>query len=304
MAPVVNSSVLRPGDTSKPDPFTICLVANPALEAPWESGQFITDAMPGDAAAFDAAVNYVVNCIFGALPGQAERFLADPRLGPKIRVVSLRVTGLPPEDAHALVGEASNLEALAPRRTPMAAFVRRFDVDADVIFAISASTAFERARASAYAATDDDAGPGVPFELDGVQMSHRHRSEIPGTIALHHTTRSLTPLHEFSHALGSFTNGEITDLYEDSSPAVNCRTGRPIPGHFATLDGRAFASDMQRDGIGYPASWQSFHCELIDPGNPSVMDDYREAPNNVLDCQHDAITRRFLTDRLLAKVGR
>jgi len=302
MPPVVNSSVLRPGNTTKPDPFTICLVANPAIEAPWESGQFIADAMPGDAAAFDAAVNYAVDCLFGALPGQAERFLADPRLGPNIKVVSLRVTGLPVEDANALIGEAQMLEAVVPRRTQMAAFVRRFEIEADVIFAISASLLYR--RASAYAATDDDASSGIPFVLDGVTKSHRHRSEIPGTIAMHQTTRSLTPLHEFGHALGSFTNGEITDLYSDSSPAVNCRRGRPIPNQFATLDGHAFASDHQRDGIGYPAHWQSFHCELLDPGNPSVMDDYRQATHSVLDCQHDAITRRFLTDRLLAKVGR
>src|SRR5207247_4595238 len=35
--------VIRAGDTVKPNPFTICIVANPALEAPWTSGQFMAD---------------------------------------------------------------------------------------------------------------------------------------------------------------------------------------------------------------------------------------------------------------------
>jgi hypothetical protein len=41
----------------------------------------------------------------------------------------------------------------------------------------------------------------------------------------------------------------------------------------------------------------------VDPANPAVMDDYTRA-GNALNCRHDAITRRFLVDRIVAKIGR
>jgi hypothetical protein len=65
----------------------------------------------------------------------------------------------------------------------------------------------------------------------------------------------------------------------------------------------AFVTDDVRDGLGYPATWQSFHCELVDPTNPAVMDDYTRA-GDALNCRHDAISRPFLVDRIVAKVGR
>ena len=301
MADNVDLRVLRPGDISKPNPYTICFVANPALESPWQSFSFIADVMPANAAAFDGAVQYAVDCLFGNLPGQAERFLADPRIGPFIRVVSLRVTGLPVNDPNALVGESVFGSLLAPRRTQMDAFVRRHGVVADIVVAVSLSTTFT--RESAFPTTDDDTGPGAPFQIDGIPFAHRHNFQIPGTIAMHATTRSITPLHEFGHAASSFTNGQVTDLYVDSTPALNCKQGRPIPAQFGTLDGDAFAADSARDSLGYPASWTSFHCELLDPAHPAVMDDYINSGHD-LACRHDAITRRFLMDRLIAKIGR
>jgi hypothetical protein len=41
--------------------------------------------------------------------------------------------------------------------------------------------------------------------------------------------RDLTPLHEFQHALGSYTNGQILDLYEPRESGINKRQGRPDP---------------------------------------------------------------------------
>src|SRR5215471_1565204 len=245
MAGNVDLQVLRPGAT-KPNPYTICLVANLAIEAPWQSFQFIPDSMPGNGPAFDAAVRYAIDCLFGNLPGQAEQLLAEPRIGPFVRIVSLRVTGLPVSDANALVGESVFGSLLAPRRTQMDAFVRSFGVTADVIFAISQSSTFT--RESAFPTTDDDSGPGDAFQLDGIGLAHRHLFTVPGTVAMHVTTRSITPLHEFGHAASSFTNGQITDLYVDSAPALNCKAGRPIPISFGTLDAFAFQSDPVRDG--------------------------------------------------------
>jgi hypothetical protein len=89
----------------------------------------------------------------------------------------------------------------------------------------------------------------------------------------------------------------------DSPPALNCKAGRPIPINFGTLDGSALVTDLQRAGLGYPPSWQSYHCELIDPAIPAVMDDYINS-GNALACRHDAITRQFLIERLLARIRR
>jgi hypothetical protein len=297
----VDLQVLRPGDTTKPNPYTICFVANPTLESPWQSFTFQADTMPNDGTLFDAAVRYSIDCLFGNIAGQAEQLLAVPQIAPFVRVVSLRVTGLPVSDLNSLVGESIFGSLLAPRRTQMAAFVRSFGVAADVIFAISQSPTFT--RESAFPATDDDAGPGDPFQLDGVTLFHRHNHSIPGTVALHVTSRSITPLHEFGHAASSFTNGQIMDLYVDSPPALNCKAGRPIPSNFGKFDITSLTTDFQRAGLGYPPNWRSYHCELIDPAYPAVMDDYINS-GNPLACRHDAITRRFLIDRLVAKIKR
>lgn len=53
MPPTHSVRIVRPGDISKNDPFTICVVANPALEAPLRSGQFIVDPITGARAEFD-----------------------------------------------------------------------------------------------------------------------------------------------------------------------------------------------------------------------------------------------------------
>lgn len=52
-----------------------------------------------------------------------------------------------------------------------------------------------------------------------------------------------------SHALSSFSNGGIVDLYVDEDEAVNNRRGRPIPEHFRDYDGMTIKSDAVRDGI-------------------------------------------------------
>jgi hypothetical protein len=301
VATSVDLRVLRAGDTAKPDPYTICFVANPVLEAPWQSFAVVADPMPANGAAFDAAVDYAMACLFGTLPGQAEHLLSDPQIAAFVRIVSLRVSGLPVTAANALVGESVLGHLLAPRRADMAAFVKRFDIDADVILAVSQSATYT--RESAFAATDDDAGPGAAFTVDGVTRFHRHRCLIPGTVALHASSRSLTPLHEFGHAASSFSNGQITDLYVDAPPALNCKAGRPIPLAFGSLQAAAYSTDSLRGGLGYPPAWLSYHCELIDPARPAVMDNYTTVVDP-LACCHDRITRQFLVDRVVAKIGR
>lgn len=296
------SQVLREGDTSKSDPFTILFIANPALEMPWNSGTFGVDPVTYDQQAFNTCVGYALDCLFGNLPGQRERLLADPAISAKVRVISVFRVGLTAEDQNALVAEDGVSNLLVARRGVFAQFIANLGLQADVVYAISQSAS--HTRASSWFTSDNDAGPGIDFVLDGVTRSHRFYNLTPGTVAIHTTARSLTPLHEFGHALSSYTNGAIVDLYVDNGPALNNKRGRPIPGQFATYSGDVLEADTSRAGIGYPSGWQSFHCELLDTESPAVMDNYFLASAGSEVCQHDKITREFLRDRLLAKLYR
>lgn len=299
--PVVR--VIMPGDTSKENPFTICIVANPALEAPWKSGHFVRDPINEAQADFDAAVEYVARVLFGRLPNQAETFLGEPGVAPGIRMLSLWTPGLEAAAENALVGEDESSDLLVSRRAAFIPFLQRYGLSADVVYAISSSQS--HVRASAWPASDDDARPGVPFSLDGRTLHHRFHARIPGTVALHTNSSSITALHEFGHALSSYSNGQIVDLYVDGPPGVNNKRGRPIPARFAVYQGTDLATDPTRNGLGYPDDWRSYHPALHDAAFPAVMDDYWQAPDGVPEhCRHDQLTRRFLLDRVRAKQER
>lgn len=295
--------IIRRGDTTKPNPFTICIAANPALEAPWGSNAFAADPISANQVAFDAAVQYVDTALFGALPNQREQFINDPTVAAKIRVVSIFVQGLSLSDSNALVAQDGVSNILVARRTAFTPFLARYGLYADVAYAVSGSKS--HTRASAWFTSDDDSRGGVNFTLDGASLSHRYHNLIPGTVAIHTSSNSLTALHEFGHALSSYSNGSVVDLYVDSGVGLNNKLGRPIPPAFGTYNAVAFNSDSVRDGLGYPPGWQSYHSELIDANVPAVMDDYWQAATHVPEhCQHDKITRQFLLDRLQAKVAR
>src|SRR4029453_13287883 len=193
-------------------------------------------------------------------------------IGPFVRIVSLRIPGLPATDANSLVAHDNVSSMLIARRAQFAAFLIAHGVKADVAYAVSASES--HSRASAWYTTDAGARPGVGFTLDGRTLSHRHWYRAPGTVAIHTSSSSLTALHEFQHAASSYTNGQITDLYVDSAPALNCKRGRPIPSTFCTYNGVAFGTDAARDGLGYPANWQSYNCALHAGGRAPVRADY------------------------------
>jgi hypothetical protein len=298
------SKTIRPGDTSKSNPFTIIIVSNPALEAPWNSGIFTIDPITSNQAAFDACVRYIDDSLFGKLPNQRERFMSDPAIEPKIQVLSLFVSGLPAQDLNSLAAQDGVSNMLVARRAVFTSFLAGFGLNvADVVYAVSGSLSHN--RASAWFTSDDDAGPGNGFTLDGVTLSHRHFNLVPGTVALHSTTTSLTAMHEFGHALSSYTNGSVVDLYVDSRAGLNNKRGRPIPPSFSVHNGSVLTSDAARNGLTYPAGWQSYHCELLDPSVPALMDNYWYASTGVPEhCRHDKITRQFLGDRLRAKIGR
>jgi hypothetical protein len=297
-------TVVRAGDTTKPDPFTILVVANPVLEMPLNSGNFASDPIVSNQAGFADCVRYVERSLFSALPGQADPMLSDPAIAPAVRMLSLFPTGLPAEAEFSFVAEddASD-ELLVARRTAIRDFLLDEGLVADIVYAISAS--LTHTRATAWFTSDDDASPGVPFTIDGVSMHHRQRYLIPGTVGMHFTASSLTAPHEFQHAISSYSNGMIVDLYVDSPAAINNKRGRPIPEAFATQDAVGLKSDLNRGSLTYPPTWSSYHCEIHDPNNPAIMDNYYLASGGVSEiCQNDKVTRTFVVDRILAKMGR
>jgi hypothetical protein len=295
-------TVVRPG-AAKPNPFTVCIVANPAVEAPWNSSTFFADPILGQLAAFQAAVAYIDSALFGLLPGQQEQLLADPAIMPFVQVVSLYDDGLAATAANSLVAQDGGSNILVARRTAFSPFLGNYDINADIIYAVSASAS--HTRASAWFTTDDDTQPGVAFTLNGNSgFFHRYYNTIPGTVAIHVTSSSLTALHEFGHAISSYSNGKILDLYVDSLVGFNNLVGRPIPATFCNYNGTNFSTDPLRDGLGYPASWQSYHCALVDPTCPAVMDNYWLSQKGPGACLHDSVTKGFIYDRVVAKIGR
>lgn len=306
MREAITKKVLREGDTSKPLPYTIVIVANPAIESGESSGRFKADPISKHQDEFDDSANYINQCLFGELPNQREKFLADSSIVNKIRVVSLFVGGLSSNKNNSLIVNADHL--LIARRDYFASFLARYNLVADVAFAISRG---KDESASAWATDDDDTKPGIEFELDGKKYWHRFYGTVPGAIAMHADNRSLTAIHEFGHAASSYTNGYLSDLYVDfhdedvHRPVINKRYGRPIPARFCHHNGRDYLSDPARDGLGYERDWQTYHCQLIDPVLPAIMDDYPDAEGDRdIECQHDRITRQFLLDRIRAKCAR
>lgn len=299
--------IWRPGDPTRKDAFFILLINNPALERPWNSGNFVPDMVGGAGSAdrnlFISSVRGFIDNLFGNTPGQAEKLLSDSPHVNKIKVASLYVWDLAPGNATALVGEEvdSGTGILVARRGVVPAYLRSLNLNPDIVLIVSNSPTNK--RASAYGTTDNDARGGDAFTYDGRRLYHRYFHTIPGMSALHTTSDALTAAHEFGHAFSSYTNGFITDLYVDGGTEFNRKTGRPIPAVFATYKSVAYASDQTRDGLGYPESWISYHPGLVDPAQPALMDNFYYSTGYVAS-KHDRITKRYVLDRVEAKVFR
>ena len=294
----------RKGNQTKPNPFTILILSNPSLERPLHSGKFVIDPVMQDQKAFTAIADYTNKNLFGEIPGQAEKLLADSPHASKVRILSAFVEGFLPANSTALVAEdridESNM--IVPRRDAAPSLLTYLEFDPDIVFFVSKSPTHD--RASAWGTTDDDSRGGVSFKYDSRTLTHRFFHSILGMAALHTTATALTPVHEFGHAFSSYTNGFVNDLYVDGGPAFNRKLGHPIPQAFVNYDNTIYASDRSRDGLGYPATWRSYHSELADSRNPALMDNYWKASGGYLASRHDKLTKAYIRDRLAAKVSR
>jgi|GEM_PF-6228438 len=306
---MANVSVLQAG-AAKPSgvwPYTLCIIANPWIESGRATNPFIHDPIMNNQQAFDTATRYIVDCITGRLAGQAETMFGALSAG--WRILSVFDTTRPATKKNALVAH-DNTGMVMPNLLRFPDFLKKFShpamgkLRADVAFAITGSAT--HTRCSAQPTFDKDSGPGQAFMVDDRRMVHRRKNKLPGTVAFHVTATSLVPLHEFSHAASSFSNGKITDLYQPAE-GLNKKHGRPpIPNVFCVYNTQTFASAPVRGGgIAYEPNSDDFHCEQADPAFPAVMDNYsRAAGGQVLKCRHDKLTRQFLLDRVQSIMAR
>jgi hypothetical protein len=304
---------IQTGDTTKPNPYTILIVSNPAFykKRALTSQKIHRDPINDDEGKFNASVDYIYANLFASDPRQHERLLAEPSIKNKIRVVSVWTNDLPTDDADTLIeikGQFVGRRAILPNFiTKLNSRFPKLHVDPDVVFAITGASNGDELQPTGMWALDDESRGGVPFTFDGNSYLHCYYSKEPGIVAFHADDRDLlTPLHEFSHAASGTPNGFVADLYNDNDNdlttlIINKKIGdtyiKSPPKLFATYNGILYYSDPYRDD----EARDTIHPEPIDSSHRVLMDNYTGDP---LNSQHDKLTRQFLLDRITVKVNR
>lgn len=292
---------IYPGDESKPAErrFTILFLANPAVET--RQGAFQAEPLLSRRERFHRAVAAALRSLFGLRETLLHPYALDIRLAARFAPDTV-------EAAHALCRQQAG-GIMEPDRGRVRAYLAAEGLLADVCLVFYHSSGYR--RCSAAHTVDDEASDGRLFRYNGATHHHRRRSREPGVAALHAPVDfTLDPLHEFIHAFSDENHGAVDDLYDDLALATfvvnrkrRDRAGGPIPRRFAEYDGQSYASDLRRDGLGYPAAWRSYHPELINPAQPNLMDNYFRARFPPW-CRLDRLTLKFLRDRLEWKLGR
>jgi hypothetical protein len=295
---------LYPG-RPKTEPYTFVFAATPAIQSPG-GGPVSADPVLTNRTNFHDIVRH---CLANLLT-LTESLLRTDNFEANIRFVAIFDTTQGATTANALVGQvAPNL--IEPLRYRLNGFVGRYAENPDIVFCISANTT--NTRASAWFTTDDDSRLGVNFTYDGVTGTHRRFTDVPGSAAISTLmdTTGLTAIHEFGHAASDFNNGMVIDLYVDGTRSgfvvnkkMRAKATDSIPNNFATYGGTTFQSDQNRDGLGYPNTWTSFHPALVDTTRPNLMDNYWQAVSQIQRCRIDGLTFNWFADRLRAKILR
>lgn len=293
------------------DPFTIAFIASPAFRglssSPGGPRPFVADPILGDRTAFLSIVMFALQNLFT----MTEELLRHDDIDSKMRLVVIFDRELPLGDDTALV-EPLPPDLTTPRPDQIRRLVAKYDEAADVVFAVTGSGATRFPRGTAWWSDDSYSDEDTPFVYDDLEFVFPRGTDGAGCIALLESTDrdGITPLHEFGHAVSNWIHGQVVDLYVDLDSsggfAVNKKfraaATDPIPRHFATVDGVRFASDLTRDGLGYPPTWTSHHPAGRGT-EPNIMDDYWQASDPHL-CRFDHLTEAWLRGRLRAKVDR
>jgi hypothetical protein len=281
--------------------YTIAFIACPAIRG--SAGALRADPITSDRPAFHTQVAFAIDNLLRC----SEDVLRSGGLDSHIQFVTVFDSTRPVTDGSALVQE-DTINMVSPRRDLFKSLMGAYVVSADVSFAITGSAT--HTRSSAWGTTDDLDKPLVSYTYDALTRTHGRFASIPGTVALSVTADRITPLHEFGHAASNLDHGLIDDLYVDRLQPVfvvnkiaRATSTDPVPAAFATYNATAFNSDLGRDSLGYPMTWTSYHCQLLDPARPNMMDDYTTV-SDPRRCRLDRVTYAWLTDRLRAKIFR
>lgn len=215
----------------KKNPFTIAIVANPAI-LKQDRSDVLADPILEDKNLFFKVVTRIMRSFVN------NELLKLPEILTRIRFVTVfnpqnEFSGSP-EYKNALCEEIRSDPAniIHPRPKEMKEYVEQYLENAgmskcvDIIFAISGSE--EHTRSSATFTKENNSGNpengDVRFKLKTNKKSYPgfHKSQIddkdgqPGAIALSAwDDRLKTPVHEFAHAISSIENGVVVDEYVD-----------------------------------------------------------------------------------------
>lgn len=296
--------VVRAGEP-KARPYTIAFVGNPAVIC--DGGRVMPDPMLGKPSEFYSAVGYCLNSLF-MLP---ETLLRTKNFVRNVRIVVIFPRFLEDPRKHPLLIEHPKHAVGEPDRDATDRFVKACGEIPDVTFVVHG---WKPCRyASARASIDDATSSSTEFTFDGRLREHGHFPSVAGSIAIPHFADRAhpVPLHEFCHAASDSTNGAIIDLYVDetiSKLVINkkhrLRSTDPVPDHFTYYNGTEFSSDRYGPGAGYPDRWRSYHPDPQTRTAHNLMADYRLSASGARNVRLDPLTRRFLRDRLRAKLGR
>ncbi|MFQ5864372.1 MAG: hypothetical protein ACE5IW_03990 [bacterium] len=232
--------------TTKENPYTVVILANPFIESPSNSSskpaEFKIDPILNKPDIFKAKVslilsglanNYVVQHFMPKI-----RFVAifDPAMGELDQFDQKRI--LTGEELKDMSSDQQKWHEMAARALCREYFVggiigpvqgrinryleRRYPAigRTDIVFAVTASET--HIRSSARFTVDDETGVADSFIFratpDAPQLKGYYRpyAEIPGMVAYSAWDERLkTPIHEFAHAMSSSKNGLIDDEYYD-----------------------------------------------------------------------------------------
>jgi hypothetical protein len=285
-------------------PYTIVFVANPAIID--ANGITTADPVLTNRSGFHDTVRYCLKCLLTL----NESFLYSGNRDAGIRFVTIFDPSRTPGSSTTLVkGDAPNI--CEPIRNAIGAFVTNYTEDADIVYAVTGSTTYD--RASAWFTTDDAGKGNAGFTYGGVARHNGLFASTPGTIALPLDADQTgpTPLHELGHAASDFDNGRVIDLYVDGGSGpfninkkFRAKSTDAVPANFDSYNGTTYKSDINRDHLGYPADWVSYQALLADDARPNLMDNYWFASDDPLKCRLDGLTLQYFLDRIGAKLAR
>jgi hypothetical protein len=276
-------------------PFTLSFVANAAIDRDGTLNIY-ADPILGNRSGYHAIVDYAMNNIFAV----DEDFLRPGERDAEMRILSIFDDSLATEEANTLCEEDTTSTIMRATKSRVNSFLLNYGVVTDLCIIFHGSTTNTRGSASR-CADDYSRGLAEPFTYDGTVYNHWPYRDQPGStaISVNNSTGRMTAIHELGHCTSENDNGRVRDLYNDrtyTNFALNKKwraaSGDAIPATFATYNGTTYNSDPNRDGIGYPSTWVTYHPELQVSTAPNLMDNYSSSS------VFDKLTAAWYRDRI------